>query len=351
LAKILRVDPLKPDREALREAAEAIKRGELVAFPTETVYGLGADSFNGRAVRRIYEAKGRPLDNPVIAHIENIEQLYELAPEVPDIALKLAEKFWPGPMTIILKRDKRVPPEVSAYLPTVSIRMPAHPVALGLIEESGTPIAAPSANLSSRPSPTSAAHVIEDLGDRIEVILDGGETIFGVESTIIDLLSKPPRLLRPGALPVEELRSVLGEVAVTEVAIAERPYSGVAEAPGMRYRHYAPKAPMVVVEGTLEKAVEKIRSLALKDAQRGLKVGVLATDETVSLYPPPLRAFSLGSREEPYSIAHNLFHYLRLMDKLQVDKIYGEGFPQKGILFAVSNRMRKASGYQIIKVD
>jgi len=350
LTEIVKVNPINPDSSIIKYAAKVILDGGLVAFPTETVYGLGADAFNSKAVKRIFEVKGRPIDNPLIVHVSSLSQLYRVAYDVPEKALKLIERFWPGPLTLIFKRKSDVPPEVSAYLPTVAVRMPAHPIALSLISESNTPIAAPSANISSKPSPTSAEHVIKDLYGKIDLIIDGGETLYGVESTILNIQPEVPKLLRPGAIPLEEVEKVIGAVDVSEAALAEKPYQLIAEAPGMKYRHYAPKAPMTLVEGELEKVVSKIVELAQEDAAKGLKVGVLATEETFKLYPSTFNVVVLGSRSEPYSIAHNLFKSLRMMDELNVDTIYAEGLPMKGILFAVQNRLRKASGHRIIRV-
>jgi len=346
---IVKIDPLNPDQSTIKYAAKFIIDGKLVAFPTETVYGLGADTFNSKAIRKIFEVKGRPIDNPLIVHVSDISQLNRVAYDVPEKAIKLIERFWPGPLTLIFKRRSEVPPEVSAYLPTVAVRMPAHPIALALIRESKTPIAAPSANISSRPSPTTAEHVIKDLYGKIDLIIDGGETLYGVESTILNIQLDTPKLLRPGAIPLEEIENVIGRVDVSEAALAEKPYQLVAEAPGMKYRHYAPKAPMFLVEGELDMVVKKIIELAREDMLKGLKVGILATKETCELYPESFNIIVLGSRSEPYSIAHNLFKSLRLMDELNVDKIYAEGLPMKGILFAVQNRLRKASGHNIIR--
>ncbi len=350
LTEVIKIDPLNPNPSIIKYVAEIIVKGGLVAFPTETVYGLGADVFNSSAVRKIFEVKGRPIDNPLIVHVSNLEQLERVAYDLPDKALKLIDYFWPGPLTLIFKRKDEVPPEVSAYLPTIAVRMPANPIALSLISESKTPIAAPSANISSKPSPTSAEHVIKDLYGKIDVIVDGGETLYGVESTILNIQSDPPKLLRPGAIPLEEIEKVVGRVDVSEAALAEKPYQLIAEAPGMKYRHYAPRAPMFLVEGEMDRVVAKIIELARKDMLNGLKVGVLATKETCKLYPESLNVIVLGSISEPYTIAHNLFKSLRMMDDLNVDKIYAEGLPMKGILFAVQNRLRKASGHNIIRV-
>ncbi|MEM2660320.1 MAG: L-threonylcarbamoyladenylate synthase [Nitrososphaeria archaeon] len=350
MTEVVKVDPLNPDPSIIKYVAKIIVKGGLVAFPTETVYGLGADVFNSSAIRKIFEVKGRPIDNPLIVHVSSLEQLERVAYDLSDKALKLIDRFWPGPLTLIFKRKNDVPPEVSAYLPTIAVRMPSNPIALSLINESKTPIAAPSANISSKPSPTSAEHVIRDLYGKIDLIIDGGETLYGVESTILNIQSDPPKLLRPGAIPLEEIEKVIGRVDLSEAALAEKPYQLIAEAPGMKYRHYAPRAPMILVEGEMDKVVAKIIELAQEDVLKGLRVGVLATRETLKLYPESFNIVVLGSRSEPYTIAHNLFKSLRMMDDLSVDKIYAEGLPMKGILFAVQNRLRKASGHNIIRV-
>lgn len=339
--EIIKVDPLNPDPEALRKAAEEIGKGGLVAFPTETVYGLGADVFNPMAVLRIFKAKERPPDNPLIVHIADIEQLDKLAKEIPYMAKKLMEKFWPGPLTIVLPKKELVPDEVTAGLTTVAVRMPAHPVSLQLIRLANRPIAAPSANLSGRPSPTSAKHVIDDLYGRVNCIIDGGETPFGVESTIIDVNRRPPILLRPGPLAPEDLEGIVGKMAISEAAIAERPYEGLAEAPGMKYRHYAPEAELILIEGG--KVLKKVSETLKKLTAEGKKVGMLTYEEHRKMYPKGVFVISLGSIKNPYSIAHNLFSALRRFDEEVMDVIVAEGLPQRGIFFAVNNRLRKAS--------
>jgi L-threonylcarbamoyladenylate synthase len=351
MPRLLKVDPLNPEPWAIRQAAQAIREGLLVAFPTETVYGLGADALNRSAVMRIFEAKGRPLDNPIIVHIASLEQLHNLAEEVPEKALELARRFWPGPLTLILRRRKHIPSEVSAGLPTLAVRMPAHKVALALIEEAGRPIAAPSANLASRPSPTRAEDVLEDLGGRVDVILDAGETPLGVESTVLNVSVEPPVLLRPGAVTLEELTEVLGRVELSEAAKAERPFEGRAEAPGMKYRHYAPRAPLVLVEGGPEDVFAKVAALARLKAEEGKRVGILATLQGLPFYPAGAEVAVLGDRRDPSAIARNLYRCLRELDRRGVDIILAEGFPLEGLYFAVENRLRKASGYTIIRAE
>lgn len=346
--RVIKVDPINPDEGVLAEAAEAIKRGCLVVFPTETVYGLGADAYNRAAVRRIFEAKNRPMDNPLIVHISGLDQLEEVTVNVPEEAYKIAEKLWPGPVTLVLWKSDKVPGEVTAGLPKVAVRMPSHPVASGLIQRSGVPIAAPSANLAGRPSPTTAQHAIQDLYGRVELILDGGETLFGVESTIIDLTSRPPRLLRPGPIPVEDLtRALEMEIAIPDYA------RGISEAdkavsPGTKYRHYAPNTPIKLVEARGYKDLEaysaKVLQLAEKYRSQGLKVVILASRETGRRYAERgFRVIELGSRKNLYEVARNLFNSLRMVDELEADLAIAEGFEEKGLGLTIINRLRKAS--------
>jgi L-threonylcarbamoyladenylate synthase len=346
--RIIRIDPVNPDTSALAEAAEVIKRGGLVAFPTETVYGLGADAYNRDAVRRIFEAKNRPMDNPLIAHICELEWLEAVARNVPEKAHRIAERLWPGPVTLVLWKSDEIPAEVTAGLPKVAVRFPSHPVAAGLIERSGVPIAAPSANLAGRPSPTTAQHVIQDLYGRVDVILDGGEALFGVESTIIDLTSEPPRLLRPGPIPVEDLERVLGiRISIPDHArgLSE---AEIAESPGMKYRHYAPDTPLKLVEALdyhdLASYSAKVLEIAEEYRSRGFKVAILASRETHRRYVERgFEVIELGSRKNFYEIARNLFNSLRRVDELRADLAITEGFEEKGLGLTVMNRLRKAS--------
>ncbi|MFA4669794.1 L-threonylcarbamoyladenylate synthase [Pyrococcus kukulkanii] len=331
----------KINERKLKVAARLIREGKLVAFPTETVYGLGADALNERAVKRIFEAKGRPADNPLIVHIADFSQVYELAREVPEEAEMLARKFWPGPLTIVLPRRKVVPKVTTGGLDTVAIRMPAHEIALRLIKLSERPIAAPSANISGKPSPTSAEHVIDDFYGKIECIIDGGETKIGVESTVIDLTEWPPVLLRPGGLPLEEIEKVIGEVRIHPAVYGKR--VDLAKAPGMKYRHYAPNAEVIVVEGSREKVEEKIRELIGEFKRKGRRVGVIGSGR----YNAD-EFFFLGNTVE--DVARNLFKALRHMDRAGVDVVLAEGVEEKGLGLAVMNRLRKAAGYRIIRV-
>ena len=348
---VLKVDAENPEIEVIRIAADTIKKGGLVAFPTETVYGLGADALNPKAVKALFKAKKRPLDNPPIVHVGHIQDVYRLAREVPPKAEKLMEKFWPGPLTLIFKRSEIVPDVTVSGLDTVAVRMPRHKVALALIRESGCPIAAPSANLAGRPSPTTANHVLEDLNGRIDVVLDAGPTNIGVESTVLDLTVEPPQILRPGGTPLEALKEVLGKVELHPVAVSEKKvHVDRARSPGMKHRHYAPKAKMIVIEGDLETVVKKIAELVDHYKQRKMKVGVLATDETITSYKADV-VKSMGSRKRLEEIAKNLFRLLREFDSEGVDIIIAEGVPTEGLGLAVMNRLRKASGYRIVKAS
>ena len=348
---ILKVDRERPETAKIRSAARTIKRGGLVAFPTETVYGLGADALNAEAVRRIYAAKKRPLDNPIIVHVAAERDVLQLAKKVPHEAEKLMDLFWPGPLTLVLKALGTVPDATTGGLDTVAVRMPSHKVALALIRESGVPIAAPSANLSGRPSPTTAEHVRQDLEGRIEMILDGGPADIGVESTVLDVTVDPPIVLRPGGTPYEELLKALGSVELHPSILAKKQTRLVkVPSPGMKHRHYAPKAELVLVEGTLEATAKKVQQTADSQKRAGRKVGVLATDETASTYNVDV-VRSLGRREDSASAAKSLFGLLREFDEQKVDVIVAEGVPLEGLGLAVMNRLRKASGYRIVKAD
>ncbi|WP_087037479.1 L-threonylcarbamoyladenylate synthase [Thermococcus litoralis] len=328
--------------EKIKIAARFIREGKLVAFPTETVYGLGADALNENAVKRIFEAKGRPPDNPLIIHIAEFDQVYELAREVPEKAKMLAEKFWPGPLTIVLPKGDKVPYATTGGLETVAIRMPAHEIALALIKTSKRPIAAPSANISGKPSPTLAEHVADDFYGRIECIIDGGETKIGVESTVIDLTTEPPMLLRPGGLPLEEIERVIGKIKI-HPAVKGKPVK-LAKAPGMKYKHYAPEAQVIVIEGERKRVKEKIKELVKEYKAQGMKVGVMATGD----FYEADAYFNIGESEG--EIARNLFKALRELDKSGVDIILAEGIEERGLGLAVMNRLKKAAGYRVIRV-
>jgi L-threonylcarbamoyladenylate synthase len=348
---VLKVDSQQPDIENVRVAADIIRKGGLVAFPTETVYGLGADALNQKAVLALFKAKKRPMDNPPIVHVENVDDVYRLAEQVPPKADRLMRKFWPGPLTLIFKRSKIVPDVTVAGLDTIAVRMPQHAVALLLIKESKRPIAAPSANLAGKPSPTSAEHVFDDLNGRIDAILDGGPTRIGVESTVLDLSGDPPLILRPGGTPLEALRRVLGDVKLHPFVVAEKELSiEKTRSPGMKHKHYAPNAQVIVVEGGISEVITKVKELAESYRLKGVKVGVLATDETLAAYRADV-VKSLGSRFNLAVVAQNLFRLLRELDAEGVDVIIAEGVPTEGLGLAVMNRLRKASGYNIIKAE
>jgi L-threonylcarbamoyladenylate synthase len=348
---LLKVNPHTPETEKVQAAAEFIKKGGLVAFPTETVYGLGADALNAKAILALFEAKNRPLDNPPIVHVENINDVYKLATNVPSKAEKLMREFWPGPLTLVFKHADIVPDVTVAGLDTIAIRMPRHNVALALIRESSCPIAAPSANLAGKPSPTSAKHVLDDLNGRIDAILDGGSTCIGVESTVLDMSVNPPMVLRPGGTPFEALQKTVGDVKLHPfvVAEAELPISA-ARSPGMRHKHYAPNAKVILVEGSVAAVTAKVKELIASHRLKACKVGVLATDETAAQYRADV-VKSLGSRFNLAVIAQNLFRLLREFDAEGVDVIVAEGVPAEGLGLAVMNRLRKASAYNIIRAE
>ncbi|MGI6575439.1 MAG: L-threonylcarbamoyladenylate synthase [bacterium] len=338
------------DLTVLDEAAHIIRAGGLVAFPTETVYGLGANALDPEAVAKIFLAKGRPGDNPLIVHIARVEELTSLVKEVPTAAEVLIEHFWPGPLTLILPKQDHIPAQTTAGLETVAVRMPAHPVALALIDLAGVPIAAPSANLSGKPSPTTAQHVYTDLVGRIDMVIDGGSTDVGVESTVLDITADPPVLLRPGGVTVEDLREFLPAVKVDEsieTALSTGDYKP--RSPGMKYTHYAPDAEVTVVEGPVEAVQAKIKELAALYRSQGLKVGIMATDETAAAYKEG-EVLVVGARDALASVAANLYDCFRRFNQRKVDLILAEGFDAMGLGLAIMNRLRRAAGYRIVKV-
>ena len=334
--------------EELKEASAVIRSGGLVAFPTETVYGLGGDATNPEASRKIYAAKGRPSDNPLIVHIADFSQLRNIVAEVPQEAEKLAEAFWPGPLTMILRKNDVIPYETTGGLDTVAIRMPSHPVARAFLQDSGCMIAAPSANTSGRPSPTTAQHVWEDLHGKIEILLDGGPVGIGIESTIVDLSEERPMILRPGFITQEMLSAVLGDVGM-DPGLASENSKQPPNAPGMRYRHYAPKADLTLVEGTMEEVISKINALTREAQAMGKSVGVLATEENKDCYVAD-HVIVIGQRQDEAEIARHLFDVLRQFDDLQVDLIYSESFVAAGVGQAIMNRLLKAAGHKRIFV-
>lgn len=339
---ILKVNPNRPALAKIRLAAKLLEKGKLVAFPTETVYGLGANAFDESAVKKIFEAKGRPLDNPIIVHIYSIEQLYGLAKKVPKKALMLAKRFWPGPLTMILQKKACIPNAVTAGLNTVAVRMPSHKVARLLCREAKLPIAAPSANLSGRPSPTNAKHVIEDFKGKIACIIDAGNTNIGLESTVVDLTPKRATLLRPGGITAEQLSKVLPELRVHAVARAKEKVS-VAKSPGTKYRHYAPKAELILVEGAKEKAIEKATKLAKHFAEKK-KVALLIL---ASKKKPQLKGVIVKQLYQKNSIAKRLFALLRELDARNVDIIIVNAIDEKELGLAIMNRLRRASSERV----
>lgn len=341
------LDESNVDFDIIDKAADTIRNNGTVVFPTETVYGLGANALSGEAVKGIFIAKGRPNDNPLIAHISNMNMLlYLIGSPLSDGAKLLIDKYWPGPLTLIFKKSGKVPYEVTAGLDTVAIRMPDNKIALELIERSELPIAAPSANISGKPSPTQPEHVINDLQGRVDMILCGSKCRVGLESTILDLSGDMPVVLRPGGVTIEELESILGPVKVDRGIVGE---SEVPKAPGMKYTHYAPEADMIIVKGELSSIKKKIQELVSENAGKGLKVGVLASDETESYYKDCI-VLSLGDRTKTEVIASNIFAKLREFDEIEVDIIFAEAFDEKNMGMALMNRMKKAAGFNIIEV-
>lgn len=338
----------KIDRDVIAKAGSIVKAGGLVAFPTETVYGLGGDALNARSSAKIYEAKGRPSDNPLIVHIARWRQISKIVKQVPPAAKLLAERFLPGPLTMIFEKAECVPGETTGGLETVAVRFPSHPVAQAFIKEAGGFVAAPSANRSGRPSPTVAKYVIEDLDGRVDMILDGGESDIGLESTIIDLTAEKPVILRPGFITQEMLAQVLKEVEADQIILdgssLQRP-----KAPGMKYRHYAPKGSLTIVEGDISKVRDYINKELGIQRKAGKITGVIATKETADEYHAD-SVKNIGGRQDEEAVAHNLFRILREFDEEGIEVIYAEGFESKGVGFAVMNRLLKAAGHQCIRL-
>lgn len=346
--KVIRIEKQHMDRELIKEAGDIIRSGGLVAFPTETVYGLGGDALNPQSSEKIYRAKGRPSDNPLIVHIADIEKLDEIVREIPESARKLAEQFWPGPLTMILQKKDVVPYETTGGLDTVAVRMPVHPVARALIRAAGGYVAAPSANRSGKPSPTAVKYVIEDMDGRIEMVIDSGDVEIGLESTIIDLTTGKATILRPGYITSRMLAKILGEVEEDSTML--RADSGQApKAPGMKYRHYAPKGELTVIDGAEERVVEYINAQIRQQMKDNKKTGVIGTDTSVSKYQADV-CKSLGDRKDEAAIARELYHVLREMDDENVEVIYAESFEAVGLGQAIMNRLLKAAGHRIVHV-
>lgn len=338
----------KDIKEGLYKAAEIIKTGGLVAFPTETVYGLGANGLDENAVPKIYEAKGRPSDNPLILHISEFDEIKNIVKEIPDVAFVLADEFWPGPLTMVFKKSDIVPYRTTGGLESVAVRMPSNRIARELIKAAGVPVAAPSANSSGRPSPTKADHVLSDLDGKIDMVIDGGTVDIGLESTIVDVTGEVPVILRPGFITEEMLSEAIGRVKTDDAVKNLRPDKDLKpKAPGMKYRHYAPQGTMTIYKGNPEKVVKIINEETAKS--EGKKIAVLATDETKRYYKADI-VISVGSREDCESIAHNLFDALRSFDDMGAEIIFSEGFDESRLGFAIMNRLHKSAGYNIVNV-
>lgn len=345
---IEQTDKIQMNMDTIKRAGEILKGGGLVAFPTETVYGLGADALNEQAAKKIYAAKGRPSDNPLIVHVADRESLEKITQEIPKAAELAAEAFWPGPLTLILRKSHEVPYGTTGGLETVAVRMPDHEIAREIIRAGGGYIAAPSANTSGRPSPTSARHVQDDLDGRIDMIVDGGTVKIGVESTILDMTVTPPMILRPGAVTKEMLEAVIGEIAVDQT-LMDPDSKKAPKAPGMKYRHYAPAAELVVVDGEMDAVVDEINRLSREKEDAGCSVGIIATEETVSRYRTG-DIKCVGTRVDESTIASHLYGILREFDKDGVEYIYSEAFAAEGIGSAVMNRLLKAAGHHVLHV-
>lgn len=332
-------------------AANIIKSGGLVAFPTETVYGLGADALNPEAAEKIYEAKGRPSDNPLIVHIADPKHMGQIAKDIPDKAYELGEVFWPGPLTIILNKREIVPFGITGGLNTVAIRLPASRIAKSIISCSGGFIAAPSANVSGKPSPTTAEHVIDDMVGKIDMIIDGGKSTLGLESTIIDLSSNEPTILRPGCITKAMLESVIGNVEYDRAEFSKTKDKDIKpKAPGMKYRHYAPEGCLTIFDGNMQNVIGAINQEAKECALAGKKVGIIATEETKGLYRYG-NIISIGRRDDEDSIAAGLYSVLRQFDDIHAEYIFSESFAIGDLGQAIMNRLLKAAGYRVVKID
>ena len=341
---ISKIDINNIDKNELKKQAKLLKEGKTVIFPTETVYGLGANALDEDAVKKIYEAKGRPSDNPLIVHIYDKEEIYNLAKDINEKAEIIMEKFWPGPITIILNKKEIVPYRTSGGLGTVAVRMPSHLIAREIIKQAGVPIAAPSANISGRPSPTKADHVYEEMNGRVSGIVLGGDSNFGLESTVLDVTTETPMILRPGSITKEDLEEVIGTVLI-DPSLEKKEDNKKAKAPGMKYTHYSPDADVYIVSGKPQDIIDKINSLVDENNEKGLKTGVMCLEENKHNYK--CEVVSLGSSLE--EVGSNLFDVLRQMDKMNIDVVYSEEFPSKGVGQAIMNRLLKSAGYKIIK--
>lgn len=343
---LLRVDPQQPDARIIRYAGLLLRRGKLVAFPTETVYGLGADATDARAVERIFIAKSRPSSDPLIVHIDTFERLHQVAINIPSLAAELAEKLWPGPLTLVLQRHDNIPANVSAGRDTVAVRMPVHAIARALIASADVPIAAPSANTFSRPSSTTAAHVLEDLSGKIELILDGGSAVIGVESTVIDFTTETPTLLRPGGVALETLRDHLPNVKIRQQFLSD---TTAAEAPGQLLKHYSPRAKMIVFEGERQAVLRAMNQQLEHLTAQGDKVGILAVQEDMDTLHADIK-IGLGSEADLEQVAASLFAAIREIDQQAVSVILVRSFENRGIGMALRDRLTRASEGRVITV-
>lgn len=358
---VWRVDPHNFSRAELEPAASLLRQGRLVAFPTETVYGLGANALDSQAVQNIFRAKGRPSDNPLIVHIADLDHIWSLVEEVPPLAKTLAQAFWPGPLTLVLPASAQVPKEVTAGLETVAVRLPSHPIARSLIREAGAPIAAPSANYSGKPSPTTAGHVYEDLAGRIDGIIDGGSCDVGLESTVVDATGIKPLILRPGGVTREMLEKCIPEIEMDGAMVADEKFIAVPRSPGMKYTHYAPKAPVYMLAGSWEHqcmSLKKLFESELPAIPRG-GLGLLISDESYAVLKDSITfQYSqrkshdvvirlTGPRENLSTVAARLFSALRSFDNTEVTLIIAETYPQEGIGLALMNRLAKAAGGRV----
>ncbi|MFM7861536.1 MAG: L-threonylcarbamoyladenylate synthase [Candidatus Nitrosotenuis sp.] len=337
--RIIKVNSKNPNLSQIKQAAKTIRSGGLIVFPTETVYGIGANALDSKAVKKIFDTKGRPADNPLIVHISDVADLGILADNIPKIAFDLIGKFWPGPLTIVLKKSRIVPKITTGGLDTVAIRMPKNKIALELISHCGTPIAAPSANVAGRPSPTRAQHVIDDLSGKVGIILDGGPARIGIESTVIDLSTKTPMLLRPGGITLEQLQKVLGKIAIHPI-IHGRKTKTIHRSPGMKYRHYSPMARIILIEGSKLKVSKKISQLLQLYKRQGLRVGILGTN---------IKSDMTITQKNQEQIAANLFRSFREFDAKKIDIILAQGTSRKGLGMGIMNRLDKAA-YRKINV-
>ncbi len=349
VTKVIEIDTKNIDKDKLRVAADALKEGKIVAFPTETVYGLGANALNSEAVEQIFVAKGRPSDNPLIVHIADKEKVYELTENIPEKASKLMDKLWPGPLTLVFKKSPIIPRIITAGLNTVAVRMPEHPVAQELIRLAAIPVAAPSANVSGKPSTTTAQHVLQDLDGKIEMVVDAGSSRVGLESTVLDVTVDPPMLLRPGGVTPKQIEEIIGHIEIDKTILGKVNIDNVPKCPGMKYKHYAPKAQVTLIKSKdINTQVKKICELAEKISGEGKKVGVLATDQTISRYEG-YEVISMGDRNNPETIASSIFSLFREFDDMGVEAILAETVDENGVGLAIMNRMVKAAGYNIIQ--